>query len=230
MKKLLSILLTSVMLFACVFGLSGCSRLFNRSGDPAYIKMTADGFKYIETRDKTKVSLVGLPEGQEEVTIPTHIDGKPVYQLGCLYGGFMWEKKYYLDFSGVKVLTVQHYCPYKYVKNITEINRLIFVDYFNCKLFLQDYTPNIIISKTNYVGDNVIVELKKGDRQSNIGLIFDEIIIPLYVEQIESGVFDGFKNTIIKTEYKSKPDGWEDGWNGDCPVEWDEHVRYVEGY
>lgn len=46
------------------------------------------------------------------------------------------------------------------------------------------------------------------------------IKIPEYVTVIETGVFDGLTDVVIQTEYESKPDGWEDGWNGSCPVEW----------
>ncbi len=46
------------------------------------------------------------------------------------------------------------------------------------------------------------------------------IKIPEYVTVIETGVFDGLTDVVIQTEYECKPDGWEDGWNGSCPVEW----------
>ena len=46
------------------------------------------------------------------------------------------------------------------------------------------------------------------------------IIIPEYVEIIEAGVFDGLEGVTIKTVHESKPDGWEEGWNGNCEVIW----------
>ena len=46
------------------------------------------------------------------------------------------------------------------------------------------------------------------------------IVIPGYVKVIEKGVFDALTDVTIKTSFESKPEGWEDGWNGDCEVIW----------
>ena len=51
------------------------------------------------------------------------------------------------------------------------------------------------------------------------------IIIPEYVTIIEKGVFDGLEDVVIKTSYESIPEGWEEGWNGDCEVMWGEDLE-----
>ncbi len=35
-------------------------------------------------------------------------------------------------------------------------------------------------------------------------------------------MFIGLSDVTIKTAYDSKPDGWQDGWNGNCEVVWGE--------
>lgn len=33
-------------------------------------------------------------------------------------------------------------------------------------------------------------------------------------------MFIGLSDVTIETAYDSKPDGWQDGWNGNCEVVW----------
>ncbi len=67
-----------------------------------------------------------------------------------------------------------------------------------------------------------IVELRKSDREYSLENFKPKVIvIPEYVTVIEAGVFDGLTDVVIKTAYKSQPEGWEDGWNGDCEVIWE---------
>ncbi|MBO5214815.1 MAG: leucine-rich repeat domain-containing protein [Clostridia bacterium] len=44
------------------------------------------------------------------------------------------------------------------------------------------------------------------------------VIIPSSVTTIESHAFDGCNNAKIYCEVDSKPDGWKNSWNNDCPV------------
>ena len=72
-----------------------------------------------------------------------------------------------------------------------------------------------------------IVELRKSDREYSLDEFKPKVInIPDYVEIIEAGVFDGLKDVTIKTSFESKPEGWEDGWNGSCKVEWGVKINY----
>lgn len=69
------------------------------------------------------------------------------------------------------------------------------------------------------------MELRKSERTISLEnfeprVIIIIIIIPEYVEIIEKDVFSGLTNVTIKTSYESKPEGWEDGWNGSCEVVW----------
>ena len=65
------------------------------------------------------------------------------------------------------------------------------------------------------------VELRKSDREYSLdNFKATVIIIPEYVETIEAGVFDGLTDVTIKTSYETKPEGWADGWNGNCEVVW----------
>ena len=65
------------------------------------------------------------------------------------------------------------------------------------------------------------VELRSSDREIDLtGITVKTIQIPEYVTVIEKGVFDGLTDVVIQTAYESKPDGWENGWNGNCTVEW----------
>ena len=77
----------------------------------------------------------------------------------------------------------------------------------------------IILAKKN--SKVPTVELKKSDREYSLeDFKAKVIIIPDYVKKIDSGVFDGLTDVIIKTSYETKPEGWEDGWNGSCEVVW----------
>lgn len=65
------------------------------------------------------------------------------------------------------------------------------------------------------------LELRKSDREIDLtGITVKTIQIPDNVTIIEKGVFDGLTDVVIQTAYESKPDGWENGWNGNCIVEW----------
>ena len=241
MKKLIAIILAGAMLFACTVGLSGCNLLFGKSGysgsaskDPAYIKTTADGFKYIVNKFDDGVSLVGLPEGQEEVTIPMYINGKQVTQLGGDYGGFMWGKDYYLDFSGVTTVNILHNFQSNYVKNADDIIVIKYVDYiYGYHMSIEKDRLTLIRPSNRFLGSETLTKtevwlINGGHDISSLNVSVETILISKFVTKIEKGVFDYLSSdTVIKTEYESKPEGWEDGWCGNCTVEWGATIDYV---
>ena len=96
-----------------------------------------------------------------------------------------------------------------------------FVDFLYCNSSASDdeiLVPHYIGKRSSNVPT---VELKKSDREYRLDDFKSKIIlIPEYVKTIEAGVFDGLEDVIIKTSHPFKPEGWEDGWNGSCKVEW----------
>jgi hypothetical protein len=88
--------------------------------------------------------------------------------------------------------------------------------------------PHYIGKRTSNVPT---VELKKSEREYSLeNFKAKVIIIPDYVETIEAGVFDGLTDVTIKTSYETKPEGWADGWNGNCEVVWGEEITYLYYY
>jgi hypothetical protein len=81
--------------------------------------------------------------------------------------------------------------------------------------------PYYIGTEDYYQSKTPTVELRKSEREYSLDNFKPTIIIiPEYVKVIEKGVFDGLTNVTIKTSYESKPEGWQDGWNGSCEVVW----------
>ena len=77
------------------------------------------------------------------------------------------------------------------------------------------------IGEKDYDTNIPIVELRKSNRSYSLENFMSKvIIIPEYVKIIEKGVFDGLDGVTIKTSYENKPEGWDDGWNSNCEVEW----------
>lgn len=65
------------------------------------------------------------------------------------------------------------------------------------------------------------MKLRKSEREYSLeNFTPKNIIIPEYVKVIETGVFAGLNGVTIKTSYETAPEGWQDGWNGNCTVEW----------
>jgi len=221
-KKVLSVIMATAMLAA----MTSCKLLegidFSFEGK---CKTTEDGFVYFvgyKEGEKDKVYIISLPDS-EEVTIPEYIDGKKVVQIGYLEQGIGYRKEHYVDFSKVKKLTIQHSFDYKYVLGIKEIERMIYIDFIYCK-FGEPFERKILmpanVIKYGY-RSNAVVELRlKDKRKDTENFSFGSIEIPEYVKIIDAGVFDGIEGVTIKTENESKPDGWEDGWNGNCEVVW----------
>ncbi len=196
---------------------------------------TGDGFTYYV--DETDgLCIIKFPEA-EEVVIPEYIDGQKVMQLGYLEEGFMAYEEYWIEGANVKELTIQHYFKNSYVRYFTNLERVtyidylyIFVDFLNTfNLRQQDVEMGLTIYNTLDPALDLpaVVELRKGDREVDLsGFSAITIAIPGYVTIIEKGVFDGLEGATIKTPYESKPDGWEEGWNGTCKVEWGVDLGY----
>ena len=107
------------------------------------------------------------------------------------------------------------------------MKNLIFIDFLYCNL-TKETNELIVPAYIGYDPKNTpkfkgypSVILKKSDREYSLENFKPKvIIIPEYVTIIEKGVFDGLEDVVIKTSYESIPEGWEEGWNGDCEVIW----------
>ena len=108
---------------------------------------------------------------------------------------------------------------------------MTYIDYLYCNLSSaeEELIVPYYIGKKNGNVPNVI--LKKSDREYSLDEFKPKVIlIPEYVTEIEKGVFDGLTDVVIKTSYESIPDGWEEGWNGECEVIWGEEIEYLSFY
>ena len=161
-------------------------------------------------------------------------------KLCCKEKSYIYSKyDYIIDNCNVKNLTIQHefavelYDDYiakqiHYYANFTNLDTLTFIDFLYCNLSSTNeelIVPHYIGNKNGNV-PNVI--LKKSDREYSLEEFQPKVIlIPDYVTEIEKGVFDGLEDVVIKTSYESIPEGWEEGWNGDCEVIWGEEIEYL---
>lgn len=224
MKK---IFITGLVILMSIVSLSGCS-LFNIEW-PKFewtattfedkCHTTEDGFVYYKDNE-IGVCIIKLPDS-EEVEIPQYLDNMPVMQLGYEeYDGLItWDPTVHrVDGSHVKRLIIRYYnqTKYKYV-SFPNLETMVYVDILN-RLSPQTATFRIF----DGLGTNItnVELLKEGATINTEGYKISTIEIPEYVVKIEAGVFDGLKDVVIKTPYESKPDGWEEGWNGDCEVIW----------
>ncbi len=186
---------------------------------------TEDGFTYY-LDGEIGLCVVGIPE-TEYVTIPEYIDGKKVVQFGYKAIGLGYMEEHYADFSKCKTLVVNSNIIGVYVYGSYEIEKLIFNNYPYSEVLSMESSliiPNWI--KGTRTAPNTIVELRMTQKRELIEILtVDTIIIPEYVTVIEEGVFDGLEGVRIQTSYISKPDGWEEGWNGTCMVEWGVYIE-----
>lgn len=202
-----------------------------------WCKTTADGFEYYYNEaSKDGAYILKIPD-VEELVIPEYIDGKKVVELGHCNMGIGYMDDYIIAGYNTKKLTIQHQFsiragfPTKYFVDFPGLTDLTFIDFLYC---YQSYSQNELMVP-HYIGkrsSNVPnVELRKSEREFNLKEFNAKlIIIPDYVKVIESGVFDGLTDVTIKTSYESKPEGWENGWNGDCEVLWGEDITYLYYY
>jgi hypothetical protein len=151
--------------------------------------------------------------------------------------GIGYSHDYVIVGENTTKLTIQHQFEIrndrssKYYVDFPNLINLTFIDFLYCN---QSYSENELIVP-HYIGkrsSNVpTVELKKSDREYSLeDFKAKVIIIPDYVKTIEAGVFDGLTDVTIKTSYETKPEGWADGWNGDCEVLWGEEITYLYYY
>jgi hypothetical protein len=219
------------LIVIALIDLSSCDNVGIDMGARHY-KTTEDGFKYYyNDNSKNSATIVGIPD-VEELCIPEYIDGKNVQQLGLRNGG-MFDKDYKIDGKNVKEIYIQHSFVLAsngsggWMVSFPNLEVLTFIDFPYCKLYYSDESvvvPYYIGTKETNIP---IVELKKSNRILNLSNFkANTIVIPEYVEKIDSGVFDGLTDVIIKTSYEAKPEGWQDGWNGNCPVEWGFQINY----
>jgi len=201
-----------------------------------YCETTPDGFYYYYNGYKGEgVYILDIPE-DEDLVIPEYIDGKRVVELGHLRMETGYLKNYCVVGTNTKKLTIQHQFDIRYDHTINYVDfpnltNLTFIDFLYCN---QSYSENELLVP-HYIGkrsSNVpTVELRKSDREYSLeNFKAKVIIIPDYVETIEAGVFDGLTDVTIKTSYETKPEGWEDGWNGSCDVVWGEEITYLYYY
>ena len=201
-----------------------------------WVKTTDDGFVYYyNDGSKDGVYILDIPD-VEELTIPEYIDGKKVVELGHLREQIGYLKRYIVVGENTKKLTIQHQFDIRYDHIINYVDfpnlvNLTFIDFLYCN---QSYSENELLVP-HYIGkrnSNVpTVELRKSDREYSLeNFKAKVIIIPDYVETIEAGVFDGLTDVTIKTSYETKPEGWADGWNGNCEVVWGEEITYLYYY
>ncbi|MBR2376504.1 MAG: hypothetical protein IKA85_01830 [Clostridia bacterium] len=217
----------SLILITSIIGamLSSCDLSFIKHFDD-WIKTSNDGFTYYYNEYSDEgVYILDIPD-VEELTIPEYIDGKKVVELGHLREQTGYLKRYIVVGENTKKLTIQHQFDFQYEHTVNYVDfpnltNLIFIDFLYCnQMFSEDelLVPYYIGKENSNVPT---VELKKSDREYSLeDFKAKVIIIPDYVKKIDSGVFDGLTDVIIKTSYETKPEGWEDGWNGTCEVEW----------
>lgn len=222
-KKLLIVILALV--FTSV-ALSSCKQFED------WVKTTDDGFiYYYNDGSKDGVYILDIPD-VEELVIPEYIDGKKVVELGHCDTGIGYMNDYFVVGTNTKTLTIQHQfkirnkAPVKYYVDFPNLTKLIFIDFLYCNITTSE--EEIIVPY--YIGkqnSNIpTVELRKSERTFSLENFEPKvIIIPEYVEIIEKDVFSGLTNVTIKTSYESKPEGWEDGWNGSCEVVWGIEIK-----
>jgi len=182
-----------------------------------FIKRTSSGYTYYYNETTGEGAYLLGVQGLWPI-IPEYIDGKRVVELGHKFGDYVWAPRT----MDIKELTIKH--QFKVCENMDpfeHLTRLKFIDFLYCFQFYENQeliVPHYIGKRTSNIP---IVELKKSDREYSLENFKATVIyIPDYVKVIEAGVFDGLEGVIIKTSYETKPEGWQDGWNGTCEVVW----------
>lgn len=227
MKSYIKIVSIIALLSIMLLSLSACKiKIWKQFED--WVKTTDDGFTYYYNEGNDKgVYILDIPD-TEELIIPEYIEGKRVVELGHRDMGIGYMNHYCIVGTNTKKLTIQHQfdiryeaAPVRYYVDFPNLTKLTFIDFLYCN---QSYSENELLVP-HYIGKESskipVVELKKSDREYSLkDFKATVIIIPEYVEIIEAGVFDGLTDVTIKTSYEAKPEGWADGWNGSCEVEW----------
>ena len=220
MKRIKKVILTLFVLIMMLCLFTGCDKCdefnFHIPTFEEKCVTTEDGFVYYPIENEAYI--IKIPE-TEEVTIPEYIDGKKVVQLGYRDQGLGYMKDYWIDGRHVKQLTIQHDMNY-YLTNFTNvetficINPIVSLNLIKDEIAIIDNSWSIFSEKLK----TIVLKFKENAVIPNNAI--KEIYVNEVVKVIEDGVFDGLEGVTIKTSYESKPDGWEDGWNGTCAVEW----------
>ena len=177
-----------------------------------YSGVTEEGIEYTTDFDIVEIRrFLDIGLNKYEYEIPEYIDGFRVTIITL----DIWDFENWFE---PRVFIAKHdvYIFSEYPTG-QQFEKIIYIDYLdNVRLYKRS-----VISLNGEGYKYPIMELRKSDKESNTDLSFvKEIIILDNVTVIESGVFDGLTNAVIKTSYKEKPEGWEEGWNGDCEVIW----------
>ena len=232
-RDILIILL--VIMFTSI--LYNCGGKLNCNKDRKYftdmIYTTSDGFVYYYNEEKDEgAALFDFPN-YENVIIPEYVDEHKVTQIGHIEYD-IGSGDCHINYKSVTNLTIQH--DIKIGKNLSDediikfssLETLTFIDFLYCNLSSIEeelLVPHYIGRKNPNLPN---VKLKKSDREYSLEEFQPKVIlIPEYVTEIEKGVFDGLTDVVIKTSYESIPDGWEEGWNGECEVIWGEDIEYL---
>lgn len=192
-----------------------------------WCKTTEDGFEYYYNEYSEEGAYILKIPDAEELVIPELIDGKKVVELGHMDMGIGYKNDYIVTGNNTKKLTIQHQFSIRnaaginFYANFPNLTDLIFIDFLYCNISIS--TSELIvpcyIGKDNF--NKPSVELRKSDREFSLEDFRPKIIIiPEYVKIIEKDVFAGLAGVTIKTSYQTMPEGWQEGWNGNCTVEW----------
>jgi len=210
-----------------------CGNLISCKSFEELCKTTEDGFTYYYGEaSKGGVYIVDIPD-TEELVIPEYIDGYKVSILGGHEWRIGYTNFYYVYGTNTKKLTIQHpvYIGFndRGDVNFPNLTHLTFIDF----LYVNQKCSKDELMVPHYAGARTSnfprVELKNSGREFSLEEFKPKtILIPEYVEVIEAGVFDGLTDVTIKTSFESKPEGWEEGWNGDCEVIWGENITYLD--
>ena len=222
MKRIKKVILTLFVLIMMLCLFTGCDKCdefnFHIPTFEEKCVTTEDGFVYYPIENEAYI--IKIPE-TEEVTIPGYIDGKKVVQLGYEDQGLGYVKKYTVLGGNTKKLVISN--PIIFYSASFNLDILVYIDFLHVISDInneQIKIENILGNHFHGQEQDTLVQLLRSERELALSNSIRIIEIPKYVTVIEDGVFDGLEGVTIKTSYESKPDGWEDGWNGTCAVEW----------
>lgn len=222
MKRIKKVILTLFVLIMMLCLFTGCDKCdefnFHIPTFEEKCVTTEDGFVYYPIENEAYI--IKIPE-TEEVTIPEYIDGKKVVQLGYEDQGLGYVKKYTVLGGNTKKLVISN--PIIFYSASFNLDILVYIDFLHVISDInneQIKIENIVGNHFHGQEQDTLVQLLRSERELALSNSIRIIEIPKYVTVIEDGVFDGLEGVTIKTSYESKPDGWEDGWNGTCAVEW----------
>jgi hypothetical protein len=222
--------LTPLVTLLVLSTLTSCGDAISRFNDGC--TATEDGFVYYNRYTNDGAHIVELPD-VEELVIPEYLNNEKVKGIGYRYTELGYVKYYLVVSENTKKLTIQHQflvqdmAPHYYA-DFPNLKTLVFIDFLYCNAVSK--TEELLV--TYHIGKAdksklPNVELRKTNREFSLDeFISKTILIPDYVKIIETDVFAALIDVVIKTTYESQPVGWQDGWNGNCEVEWGAEIKY----